>query len=84
VQRARELGLKMVIVPGSQLHQLPEGLDSTEFAAIVGNLLDNAFSGRSDDGGRLVCAYHRPFYVSGLYRRVFYVELFTAESHYSG
>ncbi len=25
VQRARELGLKMVIVPGSQLHQLPEG-----------------------------------------------------------
>ncbi len=31
---ARELqGLKMLIVPGSQLHQLPEGLDSTEFAA---------------------------------------------------
>ena len=43
VQRARELGLTMTIVPGSQLHQLPEGLDSTEFAAIVGNLLDNAF-----------------------------------------
>ncbi|ROP59550.1 two-component system cit operon sensor histidine kinase CitA [Enterobacter sp. BIGb0383] len=43
VQRARELGLSMVIVPGSQLRQLPEGLDSTEFAAIVGNLLDNAF-----------------------------------------
>lgn len=43
VQRARELGLQMTIVPGSQLHQLPEGLDSTEFAAIVGNLLDNAF-----------------------------------------
>lgn len=44
VQRARELGLRMTIVPGSQLHQLPEGLDSTEFAAIVGNLLDNAFA----------------------------------------
>lgn len=43
VQRARELGLQMTIVPGSQLHQLPGGLDSTEFAAIVGNLLDNAF-----------------------------------------
>jgi len=43
VQRARELGLSMVIVPGSQLRQLPAGLDSTEFAAIVGNLLDNAF-----------------------------------------
>lgn len=53
----------------------------------LGTTLGNAFkpfSGRSDDGGRLVCAYHRPFYVSGLYRRVFYVELFTAESHYSG
>ncbi len=49
------------------------------FAAIV-----KPFSVSSDDGGRLVCAYHRPFYVSGLYRRVFYVELFTAESHYSG
>jgi len=35
VQRARELGLKMIIVPGSQLSQLPPGLDSTEFAAIV-------------------------------------------------
>ena len=33
VQRARELGLTMTIVPGSQLHQLPEGLDSTEFEA---------------------------------------------------
>ncbi|MTH44876.1 sensor histidine kinase DpiB [Intestinirhabdus alba] len=42
-QRAKELGLKMTIVPGSRLRQLPEGLDSTEFAAIVGNLLDNAF-----------------------------------------
>lgn len=31
------------MVEGSQLRQLPEGLDSTEFAAIVGNLLDNAF-----------------------------------------
>lgn len=56
VQRARELGLKMVIVPGSQLSQLPPGLDSTEFAAIVGNLLDNAFEAslRSDEGNKIV------------------------------
>lgn len=56
VQRARELGLKMVIVPGSQLHQLPEGLDSTEFAAIVGNLLDNAFEAslRTQEGDKTI------------------------------
>lgn len=56
VQRARELGLKMTIVPGSQLHQLPEGLDSTEFAAIVGNLLDNAFEAslRTQQGNKVV------------------------------
>lgn len=56
VQRARELGLKMIIVPGSQLSQLPPGLDSTEFAAIVGNLLDNAFEAslRSDEGNKIV------------------------------
>ena len=59
VQRARELGLKMTIVPGSQLHQLPEGLDSTEFAAIVGNLLDNAFEAslRTDQGNKVVELY---------------------------
>ena len=56
VQRARELGLTMTIVPGSQLHQLPEGLDSTEFAAIVGNLLDNAFEAslRTQQGNKVV------------------------------
>ncbi len=42
-QRARELGLTLTLVSGSVLHQLPQGMDSTEFAAIVGNLLDNAF-----------------------------------------
>ncbi|MEJ4043725.1 sensor histidine kinase DpiB [Erwinia sp. SLM-02] len=42
-QRARELGLTLNIADGSQLRHLPAGLDSTEFAAIVGNLLDNAF-----------------------------------------
>lgn len=59
VQRARELGLTMTIVPGSQLHQLPEGLDSTEFAAIVGNLLDNAFEAslRTQQGNKAVELY---------------------------
>lgn len=59
VQRARELGLTMTIVPGSQLHQLPEGLDSTEFAAIVGNLLDNAFEAslRTQQGNNVVELY---------------------------
>lgn len=59
VQRALELGLTMTIVPGSQLHQLPEGLDSTEFAAIVGNLLDNAFEAslRTQQGNKVVELY---------------------------
>ena len=59
VQRARELGLTMTIVQGSQLHQLPEGLDSTEFAAIVGNLLDNAFEAslRTLQGNKVVELY---------------------------
>ncbi|MBU5384424.1 sensor histidine kinase DpiB [Citrobacter cronae] len=59
VQRARELGLTMAIVPGSQLRQLPEGLDSTEFAAIVGNLLDNAFEAslRTQQGNKVVELY---------------------------
>lgn len=59
VQRARELGLTMAIVPGSQLRQLPEGLDSTEFAAIVGNLLDNAFEAslRAQQGNKVVELY---------------------------
>ncbi|HEF0081458.1 TPA: sensor histidine kinase DpiB [Citrobacter braakii] len=59
VQRARELGLTMTIVPGSQLHQLPEGLDSTEFAAIVGNLLDNAFEASllTQQGNKIVELY---------------------------
>ncbi|WP_204562795.1 sensor histidine kinase DpiB [Citrobacter cronae] len=59
VQRARELGLTMTIFPGSQLRQLPEGLDSTEFAAIVGNLLDNAFEAslRTQQGNKVVELY---------------------------
>lgn len=43
MQRAYALGLTLTIADGSQLHQLPEGLASSEFASLVGNLLDNAF-----------------------------------------
>jgi two-component system cit operon sensor histidine kinase CitA len=59
VQRARELGLTLNLVEGSQLHQLPEGLDSTEFAAIVGNLLDNAFDAslKSPQGNKTIEIY---------------------------
>jgi two-component system cit operon sensor histidine kinase CitA len=58
-QRARELGLVLNIVPGSQLFQLPDGLDSTEFSAIVGNLLDNAFDAslKNPDGNKIVELY---------------------------
>lgn len=41
--RAKELGLQLVFTPGSQLHTLPESLNSMEFCAVLGNLLDNAF-----------------------------------------
>lgn len=48
MQRARELGLTLNIAEGSQLRQLPEGLESSEFVSIVGNLLDNAFEASRD------------------------------------
>lgn len=59
VQRAREFGLSLKIVDGSQLRQLPAGLDSTEFAAIVGNLLDNAFEAslHNPQGDKIVELY---------------------------
>ncbi|EMI5489805.1 sensor histidine kinase DpiB [Providencia stuartii] len=41
--RARELGLQLEFTPGCQLNSLPQQLTSTEFCAILGNLLDNAF-----------------------------------------
>lgn len=58
-QRARELGLTLDLVPGSMLRQLPSAMDSTEFAAIVGNLLDNAFEAclNNPHGEKLVELY---------------------------
>ena len=58
-QRARELGLTLNLAPGCVLRQLPQDMDSTEFAAIVGNLLDNAFEAclNNPEGGKTVELY---------------------------
>lgn len=41
--RAKELGLSLTFIPGSQLGILPSTLGENELATIIGNLLDNAF-----------------------------------------
>lgn len=40
--RARELGLKLVIDPESQMKQLPDHLPREQLVTILGNLIDNA------------------------------------------
>lgn len=57
--RARELGLQLEFTPGSQLNALPELLTSTEFCAILGNLLDNAFEAslKNAEGNKRVELY---------------------------
>lgn len=41
--RAKELGLTLEFIEGCQLSEIPAKLTSTEFCAILGNLLNNAF-----------------------------------------
>jgi two-component system cit operon sensor histidine kinase CitA len=41
--RAKELGLELIFLPGCKLTELEIEITEGEFAAIVGNLLDNAF-----------------------------------------
>ncbi|ELX8378876.1 sensor histidine kinase DpiB [Providencia vermicola] len=57
--RARELGLQLVFTPGCQLSSLPPLLSSTEFCAILGNLLDNAFEAslKSQEGNKQIELY---------------------------
>ncbi|EKT58605.1 sensor histidine kinase DpiB [Providencia sneebia] len=57
--RARELGLRLKFTEGSQLKQLPPQLSSTEFCAILGNLLDNAFEAslQKSEGDGLIELY---------------------------
>lgn len=42
-ERARELGLNLVVEEGSRLEPLPEWLNSEDLVTILGNLIDNAF-----------------------------------------
>ncbi|MEX6283415.1 sensor histidine kinase DpiB [Providencia hangzhouensis] len=57
--RAKELGLQLKFTAGSQLHELPDSLNSTEFCAILGNLLDNAFEAslKNNQGNKQVELY---------------------------
>ncbi|MEY0289865.1 sensor histidine kinase DpiB [Providencia rettgeri] len=57
--RAKELGLQLKFIAGSQLHELPDSLNSTEFCAILGNLLDNAFEAslKNNQGNKQVELY---------------------------
>jgi two-component system, CitB family, cit operon sensor histidine kinase CitA len=57
--RARELGLSLHFIPGCQLGILPPTIGENELAAIIGNLLDNAFEAslKNPDGDKQVEIY---------------------------
>ncbi|MEY0337788.1 sensor histidine kinase DpiB [Providencia stuartii] len=57
--RARELGVQLIFIEGCQLSSLPPLLSSTEFCAILGNLLDNAFEAslKNNEGNKQVELY---------------------------
>ncbi|WP_159739046.1 ATP-binding protein [Vibrio atypicus] len=42
-ERARELGLELVVEEGSRLEPLPDRINAEDVVTIVGNLIDNAF-----------------------------------------
>lgn len=42
-ERARELGLKLVVEEGSRLEPLPDRINAEDVVTILGNLIDNAF-----------------------------------------
>ncbi len=42
-ERARELGLQLVVEEGSRLEPLPEWLNAEDLVTVLGNLIDNAF-----------------------------------------
>ncbi|WP_367989013.1 ATP-binding protein [Vibrio sp. NTOU-M3] len=42
-ERARELGLEIVVEEGSRLEPLPKRINAEDIVTIVGNLIDNAF-----------------------------------------
>ena len=57
--RAKELGLQLLFTQGSQLKELPNSLNSIEFCAILGNLLDNAFEAslKTNSGNKQIELY---------------------------
>ncbi|MGF1720840.1 sensor histidine kinase [Vibrio kyushuensis] len=42
-ERARELGLELIVEEGSRLEMLPERVNPSDVVTILGNLIDNAF-----------------------------------------
>ncbi|MEF1262206.1 sensor histidine kinase, partial [Vibrio harveyi] len=42
-ERARELGLQLVVEEGSRLEPLPDWLNAEDLVTVLGNLIDNAF-----------------------------------------
>ncbi|USD42538.1 sensor histidine kinase [Vibrio sp. SCSIO 43135] len=42
-ERARELGLELIVEEGSRLEELPQRINADDVVTILGNLIDNAF-----------------------------------------
>ncbi|NOI82759.1 sensor histidine kinase [Vibrio tubiashii] len=47
-ERARELGLQLVVEEGSRLEPLPQRINPSDLVTILGNLIDNAFDATRD------------------------------------
>jgi len=47
-ERARELGLQLVVEEGSRLEPLPQRINPEDLVTILGNLIDNAFDATRD------------------------------------
>jgi two-component system CitB family sensor kinase len=47
-ERARELGLQLVVEEGSRLQPLPQRINPEDLVTILGNLIDNAFDATRD------------------------------------
>ena len=50
--RAREMGLVLVLHPESHMRDLPETLERDKLVSILGNLIDNALEATRDHTGR--------------------------------
>ncbi len=52
--RARELGLRLVIDPESSMHDIPDDLHREQLVSVLGNLIDNALEATKDNQGSTV------------------------------